>query len=353
MIENLYGEAPGAAAVDPSNELSVVAQLANLAAPYAVRVAATLRLADLIEAGTCRLDELATKAGADPDALNRLMRFLVVRGVFAEPEPGVFAMTPSAQVLTSGHPMGVRGWLDLEGPAAGRMDVSFTGLLDAVRTGETAYPKLFGQSAWEDFETNPDIGAAFGALMSGRAASFVPDLVKAYEWSGHDHVVDVGGGTGLLLAELLQEHPAMTATLVDLPALVPHARARFDAVGVSDRVAAVEGSMFAPLPAGGDLYVLASILHDWSDQDAATILRRCAEAAGPGQRILVVDRTSDHGNPLTFTFMNLLMLAFLGGRERTIAEFATLGEAAGLVLDSASPIPCGLSTLTFVVPISG
>jgi hypothetical protein len=129
MIENLYGES------------SIVAQLANLAAPYAIRVAATLRLADLIEAKPQPLDELAAAAGSDPDALGRLMRFLTCRRVFAEQEPGVFSMTESARVLTSTHPMGVRGWLDLDGPAAGRMDVSFTALLESVRTGATAYPK--------------------------------------------------------------------------------------------------------------------------------------------------------------------------------------------------------------------
>lgn len=117
MIENLYGEARGTDSEDSANpsELSVVAQLANLASPYAIRVAATLRLADLIEAEPRRLDELAAAAGANPDALGRLMRFLTCRAVFAEPEPDVFSMTESARVLTSNHPMQVRGWFDLDG----------------------------------------------------------------------------------------------------------------------------------------------------------------------------------------------------------------------------------------------
>jgi hypothetical protein len=176
MIENLYGEArrPDPGDSTNSSELSVVAELANLASPYAVRVAATLRLADLIEAGTNRLDELAAAAGANPDALGRLMRYLTCRGVFSETEPGVFSMTESARVLTSKHPMQVRGWFDLDGPAAGRMDVSFTGLLDAVRTGEVAYPKIFGRPVWEDLEDHADMANSFGALMASRQRRLPP-----------------------------------------------------------------------------------------------------------------------------------------------------------------------------------
>jgi hypothetical protein len=278
------------------------------------------------------------------------MRYLTCRGVFAEPESGVFSMTDSARVLTSTHPMQVRGWFDLDGPAARRMDVSFTGLLDAVRTGEAAYPKIFGRPVWEDL--TDDMACAFGALMASRAASFAPDVVSYYDWTAITHVVDVGGGAGLLLAKLLQAHPAMNGTLVDLPAMTSLAEATFEAAGLAHRAAAVEGNIFDSLPAGGQLYLLASILHDWNDQDAVTILRRCAQAAGAGRRILVVDRIRDHGNALTSTFMNLLMLVFLGGKERTIAEFAKLGEAAGLSMQSTSPTTSGLSLVTFVVNAS-
>lgn len=172
-------------------------------------------------------------------------------------------------------------------------------------------------------------------------------MVNCYDWSNVGHVIDVGGGAGLVLCQLLHAHPAMKGTLVDLSAVASLASQMFDFVGLSDRTSTVEGSIFDPLPAGGDVYLLASILHDWNGQDATRILHRCARAAGPTSRILVIDRTSDHGNPLTFSFMNLLMLVFLGGRERTIDEFAELGRAAGLTLQSAIPIPSGLSFLTF------
>jgi hypothetical protein len=189
----------------------------------------------------------------------------------------------------------------------------------------------------------------FGELMASRAASFTPDVVECHDWSGVTHVVDVGGGAGLLLRELLLAQPAMKGTLVDLPAMAALAQTTFEAAGLSQRTTAVDASIFDPIPAGGDLYLLASILHDWNDHDATTILRRCAQAAGAGKRILVVDRTQNQSNPLTFSFMDLLMLVFLGGRERTLDEFAALGSATGLTLQSANHTPSDVSLITFVV----
>lgn len=332
-----------------SNGLAVLASQANLAAPYAVRVAATLRVADHIAAGARTLDQLAAAAHANRDALAHLLRFLAGRGVFAEPEPGVFAQTPASELLLSDRLEDLRGWYDLTLPAANGMDVSWTGLLGSVRTGETAYPKIFGGPVWEHLEREPERAAAFGALMAARGASFAPDVASQYDWSRFGHVVDVAGGIGVVLSAVLRTHPSMRGTLVDMPSLTPVAKATFEAAGIADRASAVDGSLFEPLPAGADVYLLASILHDWSDEDAAAILRRCAQAAGPGRRILVVDRTTDHGNPLTFTFMNLLMLVFLGGRERSVDQFAQLAAPLGLTLESASPTPIGLSLVTFTV----
>lgn len=362
-----------------SNGLAVLASQANLAAPYAIRVAATLGLADHIASGARGLDQLATAAKADPDALAQLLRFLTARGVFTEPERGVFAQTAASELLRSNRVEDLRGWYDLTLPAANGMDVSWTGLLGSVRTGEVAYAKIFGGPVWEHLEREPERAAAFGGLMAARGASFASDVASEYDWSRFGSVVDVAGGTGVVLSAILHAQPSMRGTLVDMPSLTPIAKATFEAGGIADRADAVVGSLleppagadvdplasilhdgsdehaaailrlFEPLPAGADVYLLASILHDWSDEDAAAILRRCADAAGPGRRILVVDRTTDHGNPLTFTFMNLLMLVFLGGRERSVNQFARLAAPVGLTLESATPTPIGLSLVTFTV----
>lgn len=322
--------------------------LSDLVTPYALRVAATLRLADLIEAGARRPGELAERCGADASALERLLRHLVAKGVFAQPEPGVFALTDLSRPLLTGHRHGgMTPWLDGEG-GLGRSDVALAGLLQAVRTGRPVYEGLFGRTFWDDLEADPERGRAFDALM-GVQVSFVADEVaKAYDWSGVGHVVDVGGGSGMLLTALLTEHPALRGTLVDLPSAVETARGGLAGAGLSGRCAFAPGSFFDALPSGGDVYVLSRILHDWSDGDATAILRRCAEAAGAAGRVLVIEQLVADlpASPMT-TAMDLRMLATFGGQERSLEEYRALAAAAGLALRENIATASGRSILEF------
>lgn len=294
--------------------------LADLCTPWCVHVAATLRVADHIASGAGRIDELAAAAGADPDALGRVLRHLVARGVFEEPAPGRFALNAAGRRLL-GHDVG----LDLDG-IGGRMAYAWGGLLAAVRTGRPAYDGLFGRPFWEDLAANPGIAAGFDALM-GIAGHGVPDpdILPGGRWDGVRTVVDVGGGNGTLLAEILRAHPDVRGTLVDLPRTVAGAADVFRAAGVEERASTAGQSFFDPLPAGADVYVLKNVLADWPDGHAAALLRRCAEAARPGGRVVVAGGvTPEAASPA------LLMLVLVGGRDRTLAEFRDLARGAGL-----------------------
>src|SRR5262249_26556102 len=149
--------------------------------------------------------------------------------------------------------------LDLEG-IGGRMAYAWGSLLAAVRTGGPAYHTIFGRPFWEDLDAHPDIAASFDALM-GPAGHGTPDpqVLVAGGWEAVRTVVDVGGGTGSLLAEILRARPAVRGTLVDLPRTVARSRNIFQAAGVADRVTAVGQSFFDPLPAGCDLYLLKNV----------------------------------------------------------------------------------------------
>ncbi|MER5766599.1 methyltransferase [Streptomyces sp. NPDC001985] len=325
----------------PSKPLDLIAS-ADLATPMAIRVAATLRLADLISSGRTRLAELATAAGAEPDALRRLLRFLTCRGLFTEPERDVYAMNPPAYLLRSNAPMGLHPWLDLQG-MAGRMELTFTGLLDSVRTGAPVYEGLYGQPFWDDIGADPDRVASFDALMAANAEWFGPGVADGYDWASVRHVVDVGGGRGELLRRLLTAHPGLRGTLVDQPDTAAKARELIRAAGLDGRCDVVEGSFFDPLPDGGDVYVLANVLHDWSDARALTILRRCARAGGERGRVLLVEWILGAGPAEEqATLVDLRMLTLMGGRERTLDEVGGLAAAAGLSVRSATPTAAGL-----------
>ncbi|APU13364.1 MULTISPECIES: methyltransferase [Actinoalloteichus] len=326
-----------------------LSDLADLLTPWAIRVAVTLRLPELVDQGVTTVSELAARVSADEVALARLLRLLVCRGVFVESAAGDLALTEVAREMMGGA---ARKWLDLDG-AGGRMETAYSGLLESIRTGEAAYPKTFGCSVWRDFESSPALSESFGSYLAELAGEWGQELAERHDWSGVSKVVDVGGGDGTLISTLLRIHPTMRGVLVDLPATALAARQRLAAAGLVDRCTVVEGSFFERLPDGGDLYVLAQVLHDWPDAEAVAILRRCAEAAGRGGRLLVVERIRSDESPsraadAAFAAMDLRMLLLFGSLERSADQFARLAAEAGLSLRSRGDVG-ELGLLEFVV----
>jgi len=306
--------------------------LSDLCTPWCVHVIATLRIANHVAAGSTQIDELAAASGADRDSLHRVLRHLVSKGVFEEPAPGRFALNEPAQGLLNEQ---IRLGLDLDG-FGGRMAHAWGTLLSAVRTGRPAYHEAFGRGYWDDLDAHPDIAASFDALM-GPAGHGIPDpeiLVNPADWESVRTVVDVGGGTGALLAEVLRAHPNIRGTLLDLPRTVARSNEVFQAAGVADRVTIVGQSFFDPLPGGADVYVLKSVLNDWPDREATAILRRCAEAARPLGRVVVFTPHED-ASPA------LLMMVLVGGKDRTLDEFREVAREAGLEVVAIGRQPSG------------
>lgn len=314
-------------------------EAADLITPMAIRVAATLRLADHLAAGTTTASGLAGATGADPDALGRLLEHLVTAGMLRRAAEDGYGLTGLGEQLTEAHPGGGRAWLDIDG-AVGRDDLALLALEHSVRTGEPAYPEVHGRSFWADLADDPALSASFDALMGAQSAWRVPAVVAAYDWTAVDHVVDVGGGDGTLLAGILEAQPGLRGTLVELAGPAGAAERRFAEAGLADRAEAVTGSFFDPLPAAGDVCVLSGIVHDWDDPEAVAILTRCREAAGPEGAVLLVEgvRADDAADREISTHMDLRMLAYTGGRERTREELAVLADRAGLTLAAVTPL---------------
>ncbi|MEV4625743.1 methyltransferase [Micromonospora sp. NPDC049523] len=310
--------------------------MADLATPMAIRVAATLRLADHVADGRRTAGEIAEAAGVHPDSLDRVMRHLVTAGLFTRDDSGAYTVTGIGEQLREEHPGGRRKWLDING-GVGRGDLSFVDLEHSVRTGEPSYPVRYGVPFWDDLDANPVLSASFDALMSHHIELDNRGIVGAYDWASLGHVVDVGGGSGAMLGALLAGHPEVRGTLVDLAGPAANARQRFLAQGLSDRVQVVTGSFFDPLPAGAGGYVLSAIIHDWDDEPAISILRRCAEAAGDSGVVLVIEAVGADGESPD-TAMDLRMLTYCGGRERGVGELRTLAAKAGLDLRAVHPV---------------
>jgi hypothetical protein len=304
--------------------------LSDLCTPWCIRVVATLRIANHIAAGITDLDALATAAGCDSDWLNRVLGHLVDKGVFQEAAPGHFALNEAAHELLD---PAQRLMLDLEG-IGGRVAYAWGTLLSVVRTGAPAYHELFGLPFWEDLDAHPDIAASFDALM-GPAGHGTPnpEFQITGGWQSVRYVVDVGGGTGAMLAEILLARPEIHGTLVDLPRTVARSAEIFQAAGVAGRVTTIGQSFFDPLPTGADLYILKSVLNDWPNRETAAILNRCAEAARPNGRVVILGGVIPDDASRGRTLEVEMVLA--GGKSNTLAEFRNLADQAGLQILTA------------------
>jgi SAM-dependent methyltransferase len=324
-------------------------EMSDLTTPWALRVAVTLGIADLIGDDSVPAAELARRADADPATVERLLRHLVARDVFAEPEPGRFSLTEAGQTLRAEHPSRTADWLDTNG-AAGRMDETYVGLLHAVRTGRPVYETVHGKPFWEHLAANPALQASFDHLMTRGSADY-ETMLADHDWTTVRHVVDVGGGQGELLARLLRDRPALRGTLFDLPDTVAGAAKMLSEAGVADRCSVTGGNFLTdPLPAGADVYLLASVLHNWSDQDATAILRGIARVAAPGARVLIVEGVVDETTDRRWaTHLDLKMLVLLGGRERSRTDLTELAGPAGLELVTALRRPRGPFGLAYEV----
>jgi hypothetical protein len=301
-------------------------------------IAASLHLADQLAAGPRSSQELAQAAGMEPLAMQRLLRGLAAEGVLAELPGADFALTELGQPLMTDHPQ------SLQGAALARGALYFAAaaqLLPALQAGHIPFDHAYEQPLFDYLSANPEAELAFQRSMVARAQRDRADLLAAYDFAGVRYVVDVGGGSGAMLAAILQAHSHLQATLMDRPETIPLASAELAAQGVLERVRLVGDDFFRSVPAGGDCYFLSRILHDWDDARALRILEVCHVAMTPGDRLLLLEavlpeRAAD--NPPAIR-MDLHMLLLLPGRERTAAEFAGLLDAAGFRLERVIPTP--------------
>ncbi|MBO0879353.1 MAG: hypothetical protein J2P17_03040 [Mycobacterium sp.] len=303
------------------NEFSPFIDMLGLIPAYALRAAASLGLADLIVQGCDSAESLAAAAGANLDAMRRLMRYLCIRNIFAESDGGQFGLTDFSVLLLDGHPSGLRRTLDTSG-YAGRFDRAIAELPDVIRTGEPAYSRLFGHSVHRDFDAVPAIAASFDIMRAEHSAGFAADVAARLQFDGCECVVDVGGGTGTLLVAVLECIPTLRGVVVELLRNEDRARAFFRQAGVEDRCEFVAGDFLRWLPPA-DGYLLCDVLYNWDDDNADRIIGNRV-TAGPAARLVVVERALASSHTEATAAQDLLLLALCGGRRRAVADFARL-----------------------------
>jgi hypothetical protein len=295
-----------------------------------------LGLADLIGDGRRVAADLAAAAKADPAATNRLLRALAAAGVLDEDEHGAFALTPLGDGLREGAPGSLAGWTALVGSK--NFWANWGGLTDSVRTGKTGWRLRLDVDAWEYRAQHPEENRRFDRAMVSITSASAGSVAEDYDFSRFRTIVDVGGGRGTLIAEVLSRNFAASGVLFDQPHVVEGAEPLLKARGVFERCQVVGGSFFESVPEGGEAYVLKSVLHDWYDPEAVRILETVRAAMRPGAVLLVVERVLEPPNQgLSAKLGDLNMLVNPGGTERTRQEWDRLLAAGGFGLLEVHP----------------
>jgi len=301
-----------------------------------IYVAARLRVFDALKPGPLGIAELARQVGALPEPLHRVLRGVTNLQLLRELDDGRFELAPAGELLCSQGSSGLHGMAVYMGGLSAK---AYTGLFDSVREGGVAFDRAFGSGFYEYLKTDAELNDAYNKTLAfGGAAAMM--LLYGYDFAGIGTLVDVGGADGTLACAILAAHAQMKAVVFDKPEFVQAAEPQIRAAGLGDRCTVAPGDFFESIPPGGDAYMLARIITNWSEDRALQILGNCRRAMQAGSKLLVVEQVRpervEPGNMAIEGDLNVF--AHLGGRVRTELEFGDLLARAGFRLDRAIPL---------------
>lgn len=328
-------------------EIAVLELTSGFMATQAIYAAARLGIPDLLANGPRSATDLAAESGSNADAVYRLLRACATFGLFTEDADGRFGLTPLADVLRSDTADSLRPVVLMLGHP--RYQEVWGSLTDTIETGRPGGERVLGGPMWEVLEHDPEFAAAFHDAMGRLTALDWPTVAAVYDFSAFSTIVDIGGGHGQLLALMLHAAPAATGVLFERPGLRRAAEEHLRQAGVLSRCRVEAGSFLESAPAGGDLNVMRRVIHDYDDEQAVAILSNVRQGLPPGATLLLLESVVPLGNTPSFAkILDLDMMLFVGGRERTEAQFRTLLDRAGFHLTRIIPTISTISVIEAV-----
>jgi hypothetical protein len=296
-----------------------------------IYVAASLGIADLLAAGPKSAAQLANATGVQAASLTRVMRALVGFGVFAQDGTDRFALAPIGEFLKADVAGSLRpAALNFGGEDAAQIEGL---LLHCVKTGETAVNKLYGEGRFSQIQRDPKRAELFNAVMTSFSTLHLTGVMEAYDFSGITKLVDIGGGHGKNLAEILERYPEMRGVLFDMPHAFEGGKETIAKAGLNDRCDVVSGDFFKSVPVGAQGYFLSRVIHDWDDENAIAILKVVRRAIAPDGRLILLETMLRPGQSSLYPVLSdLNMMLRTGGCERTEEEYRAIYRAAGFEL---------------------
>jgi SAM-dependent methyltransferase len=299
-------------------------------ASQTVGALARFGIADLLQDGARSPEEVASATGAHGDAMYRLLRAGVSLGVLARAPDGRFALTSLGRTLTAGAAGSMLNLAKaLTSPGHW---LPWAWLDDAIRSGQPQATRALGCQYFDHLSRHPAEGADFMRAMDDLAKLVAGEVVRLLDVAGAKEVADVGGASGTLVGALLDHHPQLRGSIVELPSVVPMAREAIARRGLASRCNVIAQDFFDAIPEA-DIYLLKLIIHDWDDERAVRILANCARSLRANGRVVLVESVLPDDDRLPMPLVDINMLVLLGGRERTVGEYSALFDAAGLRLE--------------------
>ncbi|MFJ6384172.1 methyltransferase [Kitasatospora sp. NPDC092039] len=304
----------------------------------AVRAAARLGVADVLGDTPTAVTDLAVALDTEPRQLRRLLRALACYGIFAESGDDRFEHTEMSRLLREDAPNSLR-YISLWCTEPWTWE-AWPKLDEAVRSGRNVFPELFGKEFFDYLHSDGgDSAKVFDKAMTTSSRQSAEDFAEYLDLTGIDSVADIGGGQGHVLASLLERHPALHGTLLDLPKVVAGADPRLQPGGAfSARASLVPGDCRVEIPVRADLYIIKNIL-EWDDDSTRRTLSNVVKAAGSGARVVVVENLVDNSPSMRFTTaMDLMLMLNVGGAKHSEESMVGLMAEAGLTVTAVRPV---------------
>lgn len=309
-----------------------------------ISVAAKLNLAEYLKNGPKTAEQLSEIIHTNPRGLHRLLRALTSLGIFEETKDGSFCTTPSAELLRDDTPGSLRSLAVLYGEEW--LWQAYSELSYSVESGSPAFDFVHGQSLYVYLQQHPIAGAIFQKAMSDYSNSEASAIIQAYNFSTARMIIDIGGGHGAFLSAVLKANPNLSGTVFDLPSVIEKSITDLPSASKDLRISYFPGDFFNCVPAGGDTYMLKSVLHNWDNTACIEILKNCGKVMTQQDRILVLERVILSGNEKSEAkLFDINMLVVTGGQERTKEEYKKLFNAAGFTLTRIIPTQSPVSII--------
>jgi AraC-like DNA-binding protein len=319
-------------------------QIEGYQATALIYAAVNLGLPDHMQDGDWNIDQLAEDLDCPIQGLHRVLRALTAIGICEQPNEDIYRLTQAGALLSTDSSSPHRELVKI---AVEQYWNPWANLADCVRSGQPAFERLQGMSPWQWRSQHVAQGVDFNSWLAKETTLAAHSVLEAVDFSVVHRLADIGGGSGGLVAKVLEVFPHLTGVLFDQPHVIDQARQALGSQGLLGRVELSEGDFFRAIPVKADLYLLKSILHDWNDACCETILRNCRSAMSPGSRLLVIERmlgSSPHTDSET-VMIDIRMMLITGGRERMLFEYEQLLRKSGLKVSKIVPARSGLSVI--------